>query len=158
MIISCVSINAVKIVKGEKGDAGRDGINGLNGTKGAMGLSGKDGEDGEDGLTPYIKDNYWWIGDTNTGYLAGNFPCYVEVVTKSKTFFATISTTEQEVLNFCLNNSADKIVVSYSQSSSNCWYIPSCVNIGEDYKYSSSITYKKVILKDIINNTLGNIP
>ena len=30
------------------------------------GKDGKDGVDGIDGKTPYIKDGYWWIGDTNT--------------------------------------------------------------------------------------------
>ena len=28
------------------------------------------GADGRDGLTPYIKNNTWWIGDTNTGVSA----------------------------------------------------------------------------------------
>lgn len=34
------------------------------------GLRGKDGINGINGKTPYIKDGYWWIGDTNTGVLA----------------------------------------------------------------------------------------
>lgn len=29
-----------------------------------------DGKDGKDGDTPYIKDNYWYIGDVNTNILA----------------------------------------------------------------------------------------
>ena len=31
---------------------------------------GEDGKDGQDGLTPFIKDGYWWIGETNTGVKA----------------------------------------------------------------------------------------
>ena len=31
---------------------------------------GVDGADGKDGLTPFIKDGYWWIGETNTGVKA----------------------------------------------------------------------------------------
>lgn len=30
------------------------------------------GADGKDGDTPYIKDGYWWIGDTNTEIYAGS--------------------------------------------------------------------------------------
>ncbi len=32
--------------------------------------NGADGKDGTDGKTPYIKDGYWWIGDTNTNIKA----------------------------------------------------------------------------------------
>lgn len=142
LIISCVSINAVKIVKGEKGDAGRDGINGLNGTKGAMGLSGKDGKDGKDGidgvdgkdgLTPYIKDDYWWIGDTNTGYLVTSVPCYIEIVTKSKVFGANELS---EVDKFCYNNNSTAIKIKYQgygSSSNPYWIIPKLINEGESY-------------------------
>lgn len=33
-------------------------------------FSGLAGKDGKDGQTPYIKDNNWWIGNTNTGVQA----------------------------------------------------------------------------------------
>lgn len=36
-----------------------------------IGKDGKDGADGKDGETPYIKDGYWWIGETNTNVKAG---------------------------------------------------------------------------------------
>ncbi|MBE6536885.1 MAG: hypothetical protein E7673_02920 [Ruminococcaceae bacterium] len=50
---------------GKDGADGQDGKDGTNGTDGADGADGKDGTNGTDGLTPYIKDGYWWIGDTN---------------------------------------------------------------------------------------------
>lgn len=40
------------------------GATGLPGTQGAPGTPGKDG------VTPVIRNNYWWIGDTNTGVKA----------------------------------------------------------------------------------------
>lgn len=54
-------------VLAEKGDKGADGKDGTNGTDGK---DGKDGTNGEDGKTPYIKNGYWWIGDTNTNVKA----------------------------------------------------------------------------------------
>jgi hypothetical protein len=33
-------------------------------------IKGTDGNNGLDGATPYIKDGYWWIGETNTGIKA----------------------------------------------------------------------------------------
>jgi hypothetical protein len=39
--------------------------------RGDQGRDGRDGRDGLDGKTPYIKDGYWWIGDTNTFVAAG---------------------------------------------------------------------------------------
>ena len=87
-------IELFKGEKGDKGDKGNDGADGVGikdiyvnnedkliivlsdntiidcGKIPTSGSSGKDGEDGKDGLTPYIKDGYWWIGDTNTNVLA----------------------------------------------------------------------------------------
>lgn len=67
---------------------GASGLNGSNGTNGKsayelavkngyegdlqswlaslVGAKGADGKNGADGKTPYIKDGYWWIGETNT--------------------------------------------------------------------------------------------
>ena len=86
-------IQGIQGEKGEKGDKGdqgiqgvagldgRDGIDGKDGADGKDGVDGKDGEkgdkgeqgiqgvagkDGKDGDTPYIKEGFWWIGDTNT--------------------------------------------------------------------------------------------
>ena len=42
----------------------------VTGTDGKDGANGAAGKDGVDGLTPYIKDGYWWIGETNTGVKA----------------------------------------------------------------------------------------
>ncbi len=42
----------------------------VKGSNGQNGQAGKDGKDGADGLTPYIKDGYWWIGETNTNVKA----------------------------------------------------------------------------------------
>ncbi len=52
------------------GAAGKDGTNGTNGSNGKDGKDGLDGKDGVDGQTPYIRDGYWWIGDTNTNVKA----------------------------------------------------------------------------------------
>ena len=157
LIISCISINSVQIVKGEKGDRGdrgQQGMAGINGKNGIDGLNGTDGKDGIDGLTPYIKDDYWWIGDTNTGYKVGELPCYVEVVEQVRSFNLILPNEQQNILNFCLNNDTYLIKVSYSQASGNCWYIPTSVNIGTLYKYSSTQNYNKVILKDIMETDL----
>ena len=56
-------------VKAEGSD-GKDGQNGADGKDGVDGEDGKDGQDGADGQTPYIKDGYWWIGETNTNVKA----------------------------------------------------------------------------------------
>lgn len=53
-------------IQGEKGDKGDTGAQGLKDDKGDKGDDGDDGKNGADGQTPYIKDGYWWIGDTNT--------------------------------------------------------------------------------------------
>ncbi len=50
--------------KGDKGDTGDKGETGAKGDKGDTGAAGADGE------TPYIKDGYWWIGETNTNVKA----------------------------------------------------------------------------------------
>ena len=42
----------------------------IKGKDGANGTNGKDGINGIDGKTPYIKDGYWWIGETNTNIKA----------------------------------------------------------------------------------------
>ena len=42
----------------------------IKGKDGANGTNGKDGINGIDGKTPYIKDGYWWIGETNTNVKA----------------------------------------------------------------------------------------
>ena len=47
-----------------KGTSGKDGVNGLDGK------DGSDGKNGIDGKTPYIKEGYWWIGETNTNVKA----------------------------------------------------------------------------------------
>ena len=47
-----------------KGTSGKDGANGLDGK------DGTDGKNGIDGKTPYIKEGYWWIGETNTNVKA----------------------------------------------------------------------------------------
>ena len=71
---------------GEPGGTGKDGV-GIQSividesgnliitlTNGAIqnlgNIKGQDGKDGVDGKTPYIKDDYWWIGDTNTNIKA----------------------------------------------------------------------------------------
>ena len=53
-----------------EGTDGKDGQNGADGKDGVDGEDGKDGQDGVDGQTPYIKDGYWWIGETNTNVKA----------------------------------------------------------------------------------------
>lgn len=40
------------------------------GATGQAGQDGARGEKGEAGDTPYIQNGYWWIGTTNTGYMA----------------------------------------------------------------------------------------
>ena len=52
--------------EGYDGKDGKDGTDGKDGKDGIDGVDGKNGSNGKDGLTPYIKDDYWWIGDTNT--------------------------------------------------------------------------------------------
>ena len=47
-----------------------DVLNGKDGENGKEGPSGAAGKDGVDGKTPYIKDGYWWIGETNTNVKA----------------------------------------------------------------------------------------
>jgi len=49
---------------------GPQGEKGETGPQGPAGEDGQDGKDGADGKTPYIKDGYWWIGDTNTNVKA----------------------------------------------------------------------------------------
>jgi len=59
---------------GKNGLDGKDGLNGKNGIDGedgTNGLNGINGVDGKDGETPYIGENgNWWIGSSDTGYLA----------------------------------------------------------------------------------------
>ena len=74
-------------IQGEKGDTG-NGVSSVEKTK-TEGLvdtytitftdgstttfiitNGANGKDGVDGETPYIKDGYWWIGDSNTNVKA----------------------------------------------------------------------------------------
>lgn len=57
--------NGVKITITDKN--GTTTANVINGEKGEQGIQG---ENGADGKTPYIKDGYWWIGDTNTNVKA----------------------------------------------------------------------------------------
>ena len=64
--------------KGDKGDTGQQGEKGEKGDKGDTGeagqngVDGQDGKDGTDGTTPHIGTNgNWWIGDQDTGVLAG---------------------------------------------------------------------------------------
>ena len=78
------SIKGEKGDKGDKGDTGATGATGQQGPKGDKGdkgdqgdpgqdgKDGVDGQDGADGTTPHIgnKGN-WWIGDVDTGVLAG---------------------------------------------------------------------------------------
>lgn len=68
------------------GTKGKDGVDGgsayeiavANGYKGTetewlaslVGAKGADGKNGTDGKTPYIKEGYWWIGDSNTNVKA----------------------------------------------------------------------------------------
>ncbi len=42
----------------------------VKGKDGTDGINGQNSNDGADGLTPYIKDGYWWIGETNTNVKA----------------------------------------------------------------------------------------
>ena len=42
----------------------------IRGAKGETGATGATGQDGQDGLTPEIIDNYWYIGNINTGVKA----------------------------------------------------------------------------------------
>jgi hypothetical protein len=49
---------------------GRDGAPGKDGIPGRDGKDGVNGKDGQDGKTPYIKDGYWWIGNSNTNIQA----------------------------------------------------------------------------------------
>ena len=58
--------------KGQKGDKGDQGEKGDKGDKGDQGNPGVDGQDGTDGTTPHIGTNgNWWIGDQDTGVIAG---------------------------------------------------------------------------------------
>lgn len=54
------------------------------------GADGADGKDGADGDTPYIKNGYWWIGDTNT-----NVPARGEKGPKGDAFLYSDFTQEQ---------------------------------------------------------------
>lgn len=74
--------------KGDKGDIGETGPKGQDGIStthswngtvltitsasgtSAADLKGPQGQTGNDGLTPEIKNDYWWIGNTNTGVRA----------------------------------------------------------------------------------------
>lgn len=42
----------------------------IKGPQGIQGLKGETGETGANGLTPYIQDDYWYIGGVNTGVVA----------------------------------------------------------------------------------------
>lgn len=42
----------------------------IRGATGLQGTPGTPGTPGKDGVTPVIRNNYWWIGDTNTGVKA----------------------------------------------------------------------------------------
>lgn len=53
-----------------RGEKGLDGIDGKDGANGSDGKDGSNGKDGVDGKTPYIKEGYWWIGETNTNVKA----------------------------------------------------------------------------------------
>ena len=91
---------------GKDGKDGRDGTNGKDGTDGKDGTSVaisnvtettesggsnvvvfsdgktmtvKNGINGTDGKTPYIKDGYWWIGETNTNVKAEGEDGYTPV-------------------------------------------------------------------------------
>ena len=57
-------------IDGVDGTDGKDGTNGTNGKDGEDGKDGVPGKNGADGQTPYIKDGYWWIGNTNTNVKA----------------------------------------------------------------------------------------
>ena len=61
--------------KGDKGDQGEKGDKGDKGDQGNPGVDGQDGQDGKDGTdgtTPHIGTNgNWWIGDQDTGVIAG---------------------------------------------------------------------------------------
>lgn len=58
--------------KGDKGDQGEKGDKGDKGDQGNPGVDGQDGKDGTDGTTPHIGTNgNWWIGDQDTGVIAG---------------------------------------------------------------------------------------
>lgn len=158
LIISCISINSVQIIKGEKGDRGERGqqgmagLNGSDGKNGINGINGKDGVDGKDGidgLTPYIKDDYWWIGDTNTGYKVGELPCYVETTIQTKVFDPDELS---KITTFCYNNNvtAIKIKNKYYSNSGNTqwWLIPNVINEGSYY----SGLYNKFTLIDAYNS------
>lgn len=76
VIAAVVAVFACCRKEGPKGDTGEQGIQGIQGEKGDKGDTGPQGEKGEkgdagdNGQTPYIKDGYWWIGNTNTGVKA----------------------------------------------------------------------------------------
>ncbi len=42
----------------------------MTGIQGEPGPAGEKGADGLNGETPYIKEGYWWIGETNTNVKA----------------------------------------------------------------------------------------
>ena len=42
----------------------------IRGAQGIQGIQGLPGKDGTNGLTPTIQEDYWWIGDVNTGVKA----------------------------------------------------------------------------------------
>lgn len=65
LIIKDISgAKTVEVLNGKDGLIGADGKDGINGKDGAP------GKDGADGKTPYIKDGYWWVGETNTNVKA----------------------------------------------------------------------------------------
>lgn len=81
-------------IDGKDGSDGRDGVDGRDGIDGKDGVTphiganknwyigdidtgissegkdGRDGTDGKDGDTPYIYDDYWYVGENNTGVKA----------------------------------------------------------------------------------------
>ena len=56
--------------KGEDGTPGYTPVKGVDYFDGNPGYTPIKGVDYFDGETPYIKDGYWWIGETNTGVKA----------------------------------------------------------------------------------------
>lgn len=144
--------------QGEKGEQGIQGLQGIQGPKGATGVAGKDGingkdgatgKDGKDGLTPYIKDGYWWIGDTNTGYAVNNCHCTDPTIPTTKTRTIGYTAEYKTVLNdFCLNHEVTTIKVKHYlveadyAPAKNYWLLPYMPGVGTIYKTGSTTDVK----------------